>query len=106
MPKIIYIEHSGVEHQVQAQVGESLMQAAVNNMVPGIIGDCGGNCSCATCHVYVDEAWRARLPPPTQGERDMVECALESKDNSRLGCQVRITQELDGLIVRIPESQT
>lgn len=106
MPKIIFIEHSGMQHEVEAQVGDSVMQAAVNNMVPGIIADCGGNCSCATCHVYVDEAWRGHLPAPTKMESEMVECALEVRENSRLGCQLHVTPELDGLIVRLPESQT
>jgi 2Fe-2S ferredoxin len=106
MPKITFIEHSGTKHEVQAEVGQSVMQAAVNNMVPGIIADCGGNCSCATCHVYVVEEWRTRLPPPSKEEKDMVECALEVRENSRLGCQVLITSEMDGLVVSLPASQT
>ena len=106
MPKITFIEHSGQEHVVTADVGQSVMQAAVDNMVPGIIADCGGNCSCATCHVYVDSGWVERVTPPTQSETDMLECALHTQETSRLSCQVAVTAELDGLIVRLPESQT
>jgi 2Fe-2S ferredoxin len=106
MPKITFIEHSGLEHQVEAQIGQSVMQAATGNMVPGIIADCGGNCSCATCHVYVDEQWRAHVPAPSKEEREMIECALHVQENSRLSCQIHVTPELDGLIVRLPESQT
>jgi len=106
MPKITFIEHSGTEHPVEAQVGQSVMQAATGNMVPGIIADCGGNCSCATCHVYVDASWRAHLPPASKEEREMIECALHVQEGSRLSCQLHITPELDGLIVRLPESQT
>ena len=106
MPKITYIEHSGQQHTVEADVGQSLMQVATNNMIPGIIADCGGNCSCATCHVYVDADWASHVEPPAQGERDMLECALHVQENSRLSCQIPVTPELDGLVVRLPESQT
>jgi 2Fe-2S ferredoxin len=106
MPKITFVEHSGTEHVVDAQVGQSVMQAAVNNMVPGIVADCGGNCACATCHVYVDEAWRAHLRGPTKEEQEMAECALQVRNNSRLSCQLEVTPQIDGLVVRLPESQT
>lgn len=106
MPKIKFVEHSGQEHLVDATVGQSAMQAAVNNMVPGIVADCGGNCSCATCHVYVDDSWREHMPPASKEELEMLECALHVQNNSRLSCQVRITPELDGLVVWIPVSQT
>jgi 2Fe-2S ferredoxin len=106
MPKITFIEHSGARHEVEAQIGQSVMQAAVNNMVPGIIADCGGNCSCATCHVYVAEEWRSHLTGPSREEQDMVECALYVQENSRLSCQLHITPEMDGLVVSLPESQT
>jgi 2Fe-2S ferredoxin len=82
------------------------MQVAVDNMVPGIIAECGGNCACATCHIYVEEAWRARLSAPSKEECAMLECALHVQENSRLGCQVLVTAQLDGLIVRLPLSQT
>lgn len=105
MPKITFIEHNGTEHEVTATVGKSLMQAAVDNMVPGIIGDCGGFCNCATCHGYIDPAWTARLPAANSNESEMVGYAIDARDNSRLTCQVQVTEELDGLVVRLPKSQ-
>jgi 2Fe-2S ferredoxin len=106
MPKVTFIEHDGTVHAVEAEAGRSVMQAANDHMVPGILADCGGNCACATCHVYVDGAWVARLAPPSKEEREMIECALHVQDNSRLSCQLPVTAEIDGLIVRLPESQT
>ena len=106
MPKITFIEFNGAEHVVEAGIGQSLMQAAANKMVPGILADCGGNCSCATCHVYIDERWSGRTVPPTKEEKDMLECALHVTGASRLSCQVNVTEGLDGLVVRLPESQT
>lgn len=106
MPKVTFLSHDRTEYTVVAQVGQSVMQAAVNNMVPGIIADCGGNCSCATCHAYFDAPWAERIPAASPEERDMVDCALHQQDNSRLSCQVFITPELDGLVVRLPVSQT
>lgn len=106
MPKITFVEFSGVRHEVEAEPGQSVMQAAVNNMVPGIIADCGGNCACATCHVYIDAPWNAKLPGPTKEEGDMIDCALHTRPTSRLSCQVQITADLDGLVVGLPESQT
>jgi 2Fe-2S ferredoxin len=91
---------------VAADAGRSVMQAATDHLVPGILADCGGNCACATCHVYVDESWRAKLPPPSKEEREMIECALHVQENSRLSCQIPVTAELDGLVIRLPESQT
>jgi ferredoxin, 2Fe-2S len=105
MPKITFIEFSGKEHVLEAEAGKSLMQAAIDAMVPGIMADCGGSCSCATCHCYVDEAWISRLPAIQSAEQDMLECALEPQANSRLSCQIRITQQVDGLVVRLPQSQ-
>lgn len=105
MPKITFIEHSGQEHVVEVAAGQSVMQAAVDNSVPGIMADCGGNCSCATCHVYIDAEWAGRVTPPLQSETDMLDCALHTQESSRLSCQVAVTPELDGLIVRLPESQ-
>ena len=106
MPKITYIEHSGTTHEINANSGQSVMQVAMSNRVPGIIADCGGSCSCATCHVYVDEAWLGRLPAASSAEKDMIDCALHVQDNSRLSCQIEVKDELDGLVVRLPESQT
>jgi ferredoxin, 2Fe-2S len=105
MPKITFIEHSGQQHDVEVEAGQSVMQAAIDNMVPGIIADCGGNCSCATCHVYIDGEWSERVAPPLQSEKEMLECALHTRESSRLSCQIPVTAELDGMIVRLPESQ-
>lgn len=105
MPKITFIEDSGSEHTVQAPVGLSLMQVALDNGVPGILADCGGNCSCATCQVYVEAEWQPRLSAPQPGEKEMIECALYPQENSRLSCQVIVTAELDGLVVRLPKAQ-
>lgn len=106
MARITFIEHDGTEHTLEASTGQSVMQVAMSNRVPGIIADCGGSCSCATCHVYVDEPWRERLPSRSSSEKDMIDCALHVQENSRLSCQIELVQELDGLVVRIPESQT
>ncbi|MFL6697886.1 MAG: 2Fe-2S iron-sulfur cluster-binding protein [Vitreoscilla sp.] len=105
MPSITIIEFDGKEHPLEVEAGHSVMQAAIDGLVPGIMADCGGSCSCATCHCYVDEAWVARLPPAESAERDMLECALHPMDNSRLSCQIRVTALCDGLVVRLPKSQ-
>lgn len=105
MPKITFIEHSGAEHVVEANVGLSVMEVAVRNMVPGIDADCGGACACATCHVYVDEAWAEKTGKPESMEESMLDFAYEPKETSRLSCQIAMTEELDGLIVRLPEFQ-
>lgn len=105
MPTIVFIEHTGATHRVEAPVGQSAMQAAVNAALPGVLGDCGGSCSCATCHGYVDETWLSRLPPAESTEVDMLDCALDVKENSRLTCQIRLTQDLDGLVIHLPNSQ-
>lgn len=106
MPKVIFIESSEVVHCVEAEPGRSLMQIAVDNMVPGIDGECGGACSCATCHVYVDPAWQPHLPPCSSDESFMLEGATEVNANSRLGCQLKMREEWDGLVIRIPSSQS
>jgi ferredoxin, 2Fe-2S len=105
MPTITIIEFDGKAHPLEVEAGHSVMQAAIDGLVPGIMADCGGSCSCATCHCYVDEAWAARLPAVEQAERDMLECALYPMDNSRLSCQIRVTASCDGLVVRLPKSQ-
>ena len=105
MPKITFIEHSGKTHQVEAAVGENLMQVALNNTVPGMLADCGGNCACATCHVYVDAPWTDKVAAAEKTEQDMIECTVYPEATSRLSCQVIITEQLDGLVVRLPESQ-
>lgn len=105
MPVVKYVSHDGAINEVEAKSGTSVMQAAVDNMIDGIVGECGGSCSCATCHVYVDEAWVERIPPAGPMEKDMLECVLEPRENSRLSCQIKLTDELDGLVVHTPESQ-
>jgi len=105
MPKLTIIEFSGKEHHLEAEDGKTVMQAALDALVPGIMADCGGSCSCATCHCYVDEAWVSRLPAPESAERDMLECALDPLENSRLSCQLRVTAHTEGLVVRLPKSQ-
>lgn len=105
MPKITYIQHSGAAHAVEANPGLSLMEVAVKNNVPGIDADCGGACACATCHVYVDPDWLAKLGARTAMEQSMLEFAEGVETNSRLACQIKIADELDGLVVRLPASQ-
>jgi 2Fe-2S ferredoxin len=105
MPKITYIEHNGTEHTVDVAVGLSVMEGAVNNNIPGIDADCGGACACSTCHVYVDPAWVAKLPAREDMEEDMLDFAYEPNERSRLTCQVKVTLELDGLVVQMPEKQ-
>lgn len=107
MAKITYVEFDGTEHSIDVPEGWNLMDGAVRNDIPGILGECGGSCACGTCHVYVDPAWLGRLPAPELMERDLLECtAAERQANSRLGCQLKITGALDGLIVRLPDRQT
>ncbi|ATB37919.1 (2Fe-2S) ferredoxin [Cystobacter fuscus] len=106
MTKIKFIEADGKEHEVEAQEGQSVMQTALNNLVPGIVGECGGFASCATCHGYVDEGWQSKLPPPDAAEEGMIACAFHVKPNSRLTCQIKVTPALDGMVVRLPVSQT
>lgn len=105
MAKITYIEHNGTEHAVDAEPGVSVMETAIKNMIPGIDADCGGACACATCHVYVDPAWLEKLKKPEAMEESMLDFAYEPKENSRLSCQIEVTDALDGLIVRLPEFQ-
>ncbi len=105
MAKITFIEHSGAAHAVEAKDGLSVMEAAVKNNVPGIDADCGGACACATCHVYVDEAWVAKTGTKGAMEESMLDFAEGVQPNSRLSCQIKISADLDGLVVRLPESQ-
>jgi 2Fe-2S ferredoxin len=105
MPKIKYVEHTGKEHEIEVPNGWSVMEGAVKNLVPGIDADCGGACACATCHVYVDPAWLAKLDPKQDMEETMLDFAQDLEPNSRLSCQIKVTPELDGLVVRMPKSQ-
>ena len=105
MARITYIAADGTKTEVEAANGLSVMQAAVNNGVQGIVAECGGACSCATCHVHVDPEWFAKLPAPEDMEREMLEFVIDPSDTSRLSCQIKITDELDGLVVHTPASQ-
>ena len=105
MPKVTFIDFEENQTDVEVQVGYSLMEAAVVNDVEGIDADCDGACACATCHVYIDQDWTAIVGPAEELEAEMLDLAEEVKENSRLSCQIKITEELDGLIVRTPESQ-
>ncbi|WP_419709613.1 2Fe-2S iron-sulfur cluster-binding protein [Pseudomonas sp. NFX224] len=105
MPRITYIEADGTQFIVNAAVGLSLMDAAKDNAVPGILGDCGGACSCATCHCYITGSWCEEVPEADETEKAMLMGALDVRNTSRLSCQVFITEALDGLVVELPESQ-
>jgi ferredoxin, 2Fe-2S len=105
MPKITFIEHDGTAHTVDATIGDTVMETALGKSVPGIVAECGGSCTCATCMVYVDEAWQERLGARTPEEEDQLDFAFDVKPNSRLSCQIRVTDELDGLVVRTPAYQ-
>ena len=105
MAKVTYIEHDGREHVVEVKTGLSVMEGAIRNNVPGIDADCGGACACATCHVYVDEAFAAETGRPAAMEESMLDFAENVQPNSRLSCQIRVKDDLDGLIVRLPENQ-
>ena len=105
MIKVTFVEHDGTRREVEATPGNSLMLTAVSNKLPGIDADCGGCCSCATCHVFVDEAWRDRLPPMEEDEDDMLDMTDDRRENSRLSCQLTISEDLDGLVVTTPEFQ-
>jgi 2Fe-2S ferredoxin len=107
MPKVTYRQPDGREDVVEVPVGWSLMEAAIQNDIAGIVAECGGGCACATCHVYVDEAFVERLPAVGDMEGDMLECtASERLPNSRLSCQIKMSADLDGLQVTLPERQT
>jgi len=105
MPKITYIESNGTEHSVDAESGSTVMESAIKNAVPGIEAECGGACACATCHVYVEEEWREKTGGPSPMEEDMLDFGYDVRPNSRLSCQIKVTDDLDGLVVRIPERQ-
>lgn len=107
MPQVTYIEFNGAEHVIDVPEGENVMRGALYNGVEGIVGECGGGLSCATCHCYIDEAWTARVGgPSSQAEAELLEnAASEVRPTSRLSCQIDVTSELDGLIVRLPEHQ-
>ncbi len=105
MAKITYIEHSGKSHTIEVQNGLTVMEGAIQNNVPGIDADCGGSMACATCHVYVKEEWFNKLPKKEDGEEDMLDMAYEPNKFSRLSCQLTVSDNLEGMIVNLPEKQ-
>ncbi len=105
MTRITYIEFNGTEHAVDVADGLSVMEGAVRYTIPGIEADCGGACACATCHVYVAEEWKEKVGPAESMEEDMLDFAFDVRDNSRLSCQIKVTDELDGLKVNLPARQ-
>ncbi len=105
MAKITYIEFNGTEHVVDVKPGLSVMEGAVKNNIPGIDADCGGACACATCHVYVDQAWLDKTGSQSAMEESMLDFAENVEPTRRLSCQIKVTDELDGLVVRMPQSQ-
>jgi len=105
MTNITYIQPDGSSQTVAADNGTSVMETAIDNDINGIVAECGGACSCATCHVYVDSTWAERLTPPDPLEDGMLDCVLDRQPSSRLSCQIEVTDAIDGLIVRVPEAQ-
>ncbi|MDX2308745.1 MAG: 2Fe-2S iron-sulfur cluster-binding protein [Hyphomicrobium sp.] len=105
MVKITYIQPSGEAKTVEAEIGATLMETAIHNAIAGIEAECGGACACATCHVYVDEAWREKTGEATPMEQDMLDFGYDVRENSRLSCQIKVTAELDGLVVTVPDRQ-
>jgi 2Fe-2S ferredoxin len=105
MVKITYIDSSDTARTVDAEVGATVMETAIKNDVPGIEAECGGACACATCHVYVEEPWREKTGGPSTMEEDMLDFGYDVRSNSRLSCQIKVTEALDGLVVRVPERQ-
>ncbi|CDO60064.1 Ferredoxin, 2Fe-2S [Candidatus Phaeomarinobacter ectocarpi] len=105
MAKITYVEHDGTEHVVDVADGLSVMEGAVNNMIPGIDADCGGACACATCHVYVDEKFADKIEPKEDMEQTMLDFAPDVRETSRLSCQIKVSDAIDGMVVKMPESQ-
>src|ERR1700685_1161617 len=103
MPKITYIDHAGTARTIEAEVGSTVMEAAIKQGVPGIEAECGGACACATCHVYVNDSWVAAVGEPSPMEEDMLDFGYDIRPNSRLSCQIKVTAALDGLIVHTPE---
>ena len=105
MPLVRFISHDGYEQDVHVASGTSLMHAAVDNGVPDILAECGGACSCATCHCYIDETWLSKIPDADEVEVQMLDFVIDARPNSRLSCQIVIDDSLDGLVVRLPASQ-
>jgi 2Fe-2S ferredoxin len=105
MAKITFIDSAGTARTVDGEVGSTVMEAAIKNGVPGIEAECGGACACSTCHVYIDDAWREKVGEPSPMEEDMLDFAYEVRPSSRLSCQIKVSEDLDGLTVQTPERQ-
>jgi len=105
MPKITYVEHGGSEHVVEVSTGLTVMEGARDNNIPGIDADCGGACACSTCHVYVDEMWREKVGQASEMEEDMLDFAFDVREGSRLSCQIKMNNDLDGVIIHLPSRQ-
>ena len=105
MPKVTYIEDNGKSHTLEVANGLTVMEGAIQNNIPGIDADCGGSCACATCHVYVDEKWFNKIQKKEDAEQDMLDMAFEPNSFSRLACQITLTDELDGIVVKMPSKQ-
>jgi 2Fe-2S ferredoxin len=105
MPKLTFVAFDGARYELDAAAGSTVMEAAIRNSVPGILAECGGACACATCHVYVDDAFAEQAGKPDPMEEDMLDFAYEVRPTSRLSCQIKMTEALDGLVVHIPEKQ-
>jgi ferredoxin, 2Fe-2S len=105
MPKITYVDHDGTQRVVEAKVGSTVMETAIEHGVPGIVAECGGACACATCHVHVAAEWQEKVGAPESMEEDMLDFAFDVRPTSRLSCQIRVTEALDGLVVHTPERQ-
>jgi ferredoxin, 2Fe-2S len=105
MPKITYVQPDGSQIDAEADVGSTVMETAIRNGVPGIVAECGGSCTCATCHVYVDDKWAETVGEPSMMEEDMLDFAFDVRPTSRLSCQIKVKDELDGLVVHVPERQ-
>ena len=105
MPKITYIDREGTARTVEGEIGSTVMETAIKNNIPGIEAECGGACACATCHVYVEQDWRPMVGEPSPMEEDMLDFGFDVRANSRLSCQIKVTTDLEGLVVRTPERQ-
>ena len=105
MPKITFIDHEGTARTVEGEAGSTVMETAIKNSVPQIEAECGGACACSTCHVYVEEGWKEKTGEPSPMEEDMLDFAFDVKPNSRLSCQIKVSEDLEGLVVRTPERQ-
>ena len=103
MTKITFVEASGTRHEVDAENGSTIMEVAIKNNIAGIVGECGGACTCATCHVYVDEEWLDQAGEASVPEEDMLDFAFDVRDSSRLSCQIKVSDKLDGIVLHVPK---